>query len=544
MRTKIAFLATLLIACGYSASALAETRFQNLESLIRDLNFGPYYRHLPNVTPVKIAVLDNGFRGWEKALGHTLPANTEHHAGRVPAPEEETHGLFMAEIVYELLTEGGLNQQYKPVEFHLYNTYGYSNLTAAVDDVIARKIDVVLYAQTWDFGGNFDGRGFVNALVTKATNAGVLWVNAAGNSRGLVHNGSVPAAGKDLLLDLKCQAAPEAECRARVALAWNDFHDETDVGTEKDLDLFLETTAGQVLAKSELRQKLKPVSPADSYYPREILNQPLKAGAYRIRVRQIGGKFTGRDRLRVTVSGDQLHLMDADNEENLGIPADHPGAITVGALDAERSSVSLRRRKPELLTRSLITLKDGAKFQGSSNASALVAAGAAIMRSVKAKISRAEFLQLVSFDELPNTLASTTIGEGLSLRALAFQPLINGCFSRVDPASLPQTKYIQRSLRIGAVPVETTAGVKLVFKRDPIRYLANIRRNRFDDILVLGPAGAGLYPRAIINQLHPELIEIVQLPKGTHLCASAEENEGKKDQGKYFALPDLGALND
>jgi hypothetical protein len=76
-------------------------------------------------------------------------------------------------------------------KFFLLNTNGLSNLKAAVEHAIQQKVDLILYSQVWPFGGNFDGTGFLNEQVNRATKEGIIWINAAGNNGNLVHNGYV-----------------------------------------------------------------------------------------------------------------------------------------------------------------------------------------------------------------------------------------------------------------------------------------------------------------------------------------------------------------
>ena len=50
----------------------------------------------------------------------------------------------------------------------------------AVETVAHENFDLVLYAQNWEFGGNGDSKGFINALVNQATQAGVIWMQVSG----------------------------------------------------------------------------------------------------------------------------------------------------------------------------------------------------------------------------------------------------------------------------------------------------------------------------------------------------------------------------
>src|SRR5690606_5114880 len=118
---------------------------------------------------------------------------------------------------------GERDLRYSPAELHLYHTYGYSNLKAAVEDAIKRKVDIVLYSQTWEYGGNFNGRGFINALVNKALDSGILWINNAGNFGRSTFNAPVRSGkdswvelpGKNSSVEIRCAKNPLGKCSLR-----------------------------------------------------------------------------------------------------------------------------------------------------------------------------------------------------------------------------------------------------------------------------------------------------------------------------------------
>ena len=114
---------------------------------------------------VKIAILDNGFRGWLAEVGKSLPESTVYHDGPVAVDpkSEDPHGLVMAQILSGLLNKTQINY-----DLHLYSAFGYTNFSAAVNLLIQQKIDIVLYSQVWEYGGNGDGAGFINTLVNRA----------------------------------------------------------------------------------------------------------------------------------------------------------------------------------------------------------------------------------------------------------------------------------------------------------------------------------------------------------------------------------------
>lgn len=337
---------------------------------------------------IKIAVLDNGFHGYEKEIGKTLPANTQYHTGAASAADsvenKQFHGLFMAQILSMLIQKSGAQADY---ELHLINSYGITKFTDAVNTVIQGNFDVVLYAQVWEYGGNGDGKGFINALVDKATQAGIVWVNAAGNFGHLTK--VAPVSGTDWVdfknkagkiekgVTILCKAKAKETCPLRLVLAWNDFKDTLGEGTNKDLDLFLFDSKNKQLQSSELQQKTAVAADdkTSSLYPREFFELAIKPGSYKVRVKIKSKNFDKAvDELRVTASGKGIEMAEASVGETLLPPADNPNVIVVGASDDFQTSQSKLLRKPDINVKSLVKLKDGSQPFSTSNASAMIAA--------------------------------------------------------------------------------------------------------------------------------------------------------------------------
>lgn len=554
----------IFLALSFFSTAQAEdkgARFLNLDRMISDLNFRPYFKD--GVDPekkLKVAVFDNGFRDATTQIGDSLPANTQIHPGpNAVEGEEETHGFYMAKIFYSLLTLGGEDTRYAPEEFHLYNTYGYSNLKFAVEDAIARGVNIVLYSQTWEYGGNFDGKGFINALVSKATKAGIIWINNSGNFGITTYNGKIVNGKDDWLklpgqnqsIEIRCEENTTEKCQLRTVLSWNDFSDDVDTSTDKDLDFVLADDTLNVVQSSSLKQDGEGKAPGTSKYPREIITAELKPGLYFLRVKNRSKNFGNKDRLRITASGDFITMKNADKSESLLSPADNSSVISVGALDSDKTSISVKLNKPDLWTKSLVKVSKEDSFKGTSNSAAMVAAGAAIMFSLDPDLTRAKFIKKTSVSELPgnNNGAPGNGGVGLPLEALGFGPVGAACFSpvNVDPATLPP--YIQQMLAQGGVIVNTSAGWKIFYPNDPLPLLAPLFRRAPNDIIGIGPYGPAGYQRSGLFSLPPGFIEMVQIPQGQQICGTTppanggNEGENGEDNGKENDNNDDGQRN-
>jgi hypothetical protein len=530
-------LALLMLFIAPATAGERGAQFQNLDSMIQELNLRPYFSKNPE-RKIKIAIFDNGFKGAAEQIGASLPANTQIHPGPVAVPgEEEAHGFYMAKIVWSLLSLGGTDERYAPAEFHLYNTFGYSNLKSAVEDASARGVDLILYSQTWEYGGNFDGRGFINALVNKAVDSGALWINNAGNFGAGTFNASVKDGKDDWValpdpnqsVEIRCETNPTGNCKLRAVLSWNSFSDDVEEGTEKDLDFVLTDDTLNVLQSSNLTQTLEDrTQPGFSKYPREILTAEVAPGLYYLRVKNRSKNFSSKDRLRITVGGDFMTMARADRKESLLPPADNARVITVGAADSERSSVSQKLTKPELFANSLVSINEQENFKGSSNSAAMVAAGVAILLSNQDNLTRAKLLKMA----FPR--GGSQLGKGLALAELGFSPTDSrGCFRAVNSAGQPD--HVIWAIVQGGTLVETNAGLKVMYTFDPNQFLQQYRRAR-NDILVVSPSGAGIYARSGLWNLPPQMIELVEVPYGMQICGAAI-SQPIPTWGRMFRLP-------
>jgi hypothetical protein len=346
--------------------------------------------------PVRIAVLDNSFFGYQTEIGKRLPADTQYFPGVASDADrfedKSMHGLFMAILIHEIVLKSGCQADY---QLSLFNGNGFTKFTDAVNSVIRDRYDIVLYSQVWEFGGNGDSRGFINAIVNKALDAGILWINAAGNFGRLTRIAPVePMAnsGGDWVrfstgngkwadaVKLRCKAEKDKTCPMRIVLTWNDFKDNPDIGTNKDLDLYLLDTYGEARESSTFRQSQEPDAndPTARLFPREFLTRMALPGEYRIKVTIKSKNFTPTDRLRITASGAGIEMLDPSIGETMLPPADNPRVLDVGALDDPGTSISKKMNRPDVFLPSVILLKDGST-PFSTSVAAAVAAGMSVL---------------------------------------------------------------------------------------------------------------------------------------------------------------------
>jgi hypothetical protein len=326
------------------------------------------------------------------------------------------------------MSKEGRKNQFLP-KLLLYNAYGYTNLQKSIENAIEQNVDVILYSQVWEYGGNFDGKGFINALISRATNAGILWVNAAGDFSGYHYRSSIDVGDESWVklpdqnsgLRLECRSARYSlsKCQARIVLSWNDVDDDVNIGTDKDLDLVIVDDLLNIKSVASRKQTSKENEPNTSRYPFEIIEVTLDPGVYFLRVKAQSENFFSEDKLFLWISGTDLIFPQGKSfsAESISVGADHPNVLTIGALDSPISSMSKRLYKPEILAPSLLQTYSGVSMMGTSNAAAIVAAGLALLRSVDYEGDREDILSKIERFGQRETRRQTSPGYVFSLLA-------------------------------------------------------------------------------------------------------------------------------
>jgi hypothetical protein len=423
-----------------SASRKAPAHLADSQAVRERLGVSPTFDGVVGVESVKVAVLDYGFDGLGQGKGY-LPESAEIVEDYDPEfvrrfglgdPEYRKsfeplnrHGREMAQIVWSVSGSraGG-------PKFYLLNANGPTMLRRAVRYAIEKKVDVILFSGAFEGGGSGDGKGPINRIVDEAVARGILWINAAGNYGGRVYNGPVRVLS-DGYLKLR-NVADIAALRFRnradentitITLTWNDYKDEEDAGTDKDLDLFVEDWTGRRIGSSEKLQVsgARVAGPDETRNPRErivLVDLPKNPHipkdpdfCYRIRVRARRGRFSAGDRLRILLTPSRetyipvggtgpeeaVTFVDASNEGEIYPPADNPGVLTVGEAGPS-SSVGPTldgRAKPDVVVEdSRAYFTDGQVTYGSSNAAAYLAGVATILRAAEPALLPAHLLRL------------------------------------------------------------------------------------------------------------------------------------------------------
>jgi hypothetical protein len=380
----------------------------NFDSIIGSLDLSSTYSDTPiqRLGP-KVAIFDNGFDGLAYSLGRRLPPGIEVEPYPMSEPQETTHGTRIAELVYAIgsgspsyhLERGG-------PQLSLYNTNGLTNLSFAVDAAIAAGVEMIVYAQTWEYGGNLDGSGFINQLFDKARAAGIVVVVAVGNYAKSSYQQQVEFIKGSANIQFKNQGrfltfkVPSTQPGVKISLGWSDFRNTIAHRTELDLDLNLYNARNEKIASSAMIQDGADHGDEKGFsdHAREIITMDLDAGTYLLDVSSKDPKkFSSDHRFWIAINGHQIELDQPQATNTVFIPADNPRVISVGASDVGYTSFSIpglgpTPLKPEIKTISKVIYNSGETYDGSSAATAIAAAKIAAIARMRGYIEEQSVL--------------------------------------------------------------------------------------------------------------------------------------------------------
>ncbi len=332
----------------------------------------------------RIAVIDAGFSGYEETfaaeLGRTVFARSFRFDRSVNGGTD--HGQRAAAIVREMAPGA---------ELHLLSFSTLTELSAAVDYAIAEGIDAVSLSVGFIHNGPGDGSGAVDDIVGRATEAGMVWVVAAGNWAQQHWAGTFVDGDGDLVHEFE----PGRQLNGRefragdlitASLRWDDAWGAAC--SDYDLELF--GPDGSLVQASRRAQDCSgdPVE--------EVRVLATQSGRYAVRLVAAGEQPPRRLDLLLLGSPDRGDALDMFvREGSLSEPADHPDVVTVGALSgggdfaqamfSSRGPTSDGRSKPELISPTgLATALDETgeplpQFTGTSAAAPFVAGAAALL---------------------------------------------------------------------------------------------------------------------------------------------------------------------
>jgi subtilisin family serine protease len=331
---------------------------------------------------VKVAIVDGGFRGYQRLLGSELPPAERVIVRSFNRDEDieadERHGTAVAEIVYDLAPEA---------TFYLVNFDTDVSLGQAIDFLISEGVQVI--NTSFNFFGTgcpWEGTGIIEPIVKRARDAGIFWAVSVGN-HGTEHwqgvfddpdkDGFHNFLGDDEGLTLDVDAN---EVGAVIAvLGWED---KCGKATENYELLLFDDADRRRASGSQLR----------SGWPSRLLFFTVReSGKYHLKVRQ---RTATRPTARLDISVIDIEPEYSVFEGSVGIfePAISPSAFSVGATDfrndsarrySSRGPTKDGRIKPDFAAPDGVRNSTFRPFFGTSASSPHVAGAATLIKSIR-----------------------------------------------------------------------------------------------------------------------------------------------------------------
>lgn len=297
-------------------------------------------------------------------------------AGRNAYGNATNHGELVAQTVYD----------YAPNARYVFVAYQTPlDFVAAVDWLIERKPDIVVHSNSF-IEGPFDGTSPAARAVDRASAAGLLWFNSAGNYAQLHWSGAWYDPQGDGVLDWPPTDGwvffRQARKPITFALSWASPPDATE---PTDLDIAIESLGEggtwSPVAVSEDRQ-----SAGAPQAERITGHLPQADGFFRLKVTRVSGP----EPARLTLFSREIALgeMGGSPVGSAPTPGDAAGAIAVGATDWRGDAAKAYssqgptwdgRLKPDISapTDTRVAGPSGPRLVGGTSNSAPNAAGAA-----------------------------------------------------------------------------------------------------------------------------------------------------------------------
>ena len=323
---------------------------------------------------IKVGIVDVSFTGYAARLGSSLPARVDTSCAQSAMDVGNTHGTIVSEIVAGFVPDAIL---------YLAPITTSVDLSNAVACLVAAGVKVINMSGSFPYDGPGDGTGYVNSIVSYASSQGVLWVNAAGNSRQGHWSGLWSDADSDGFLNFsglnETQAVSLAAGELLIAtLRWNDAWGSSC--NDYDLLLYNATATVRLDASTDVQNC--------TGNPREFIQYVAPTtGTYLLSI----GRWSalGTQRFDLQVGRTITYFTPAGSIEN---PADNasPGALAVGAVRWSSPTVQEPfssegptadgRVKPDLVAADGVSNSFGAPFFGTSAAAPHAAGAAALLR--------------------------------------------------------------------------------------------------------------------------------------------------------------------
>jgi len=341
--------------------------------------------------PVKIAVLDTGFLGYQTLLGSELPSSVVASSFRADGnlAAGTAHGTACAEIIHDMAPDA---------KIYLVNFSTDVEQHAAVEYLISEKVDIISYALTWPGAGAGNGTGPICEDVKRCAAAGILWVGAAGDEAESHWESAFIDSNGDLFQDFGpgdeiLQWLVPADTWTGATLTWNDWGTWTGSSygnPTQDYDMLFWRWNGSAWELLEYCDDWQSGTAGQIPVERTSLWRTNVATYYGVSILKFDASVDNT--LEIVVQGNSGAIEYDVPLGSVGIPADAAESFSIGATDAEtdvletfssRGPTSDGRIKPDLTAFSRVTTAAlGPKaFAGTSAAAPHVAGAVGLLMS-------------------------------------------------------------------------------------------------------------------------------------------------------------------
>lgn len=328
---------------------------------------------------VSIGVIDLGFAGVTTSQGSgDLPPTLSLIDYTGSGTGGINHGTQVAETVHEMAPAAAL---------HLAKIDSEVGLGQAVDDMIAAGVDVIVHSVGWFGAAFYDGTGPLCDIANTANQAGLIWVNSAGNSR-LKH---YQATFSDADANLAHEFSPgqnhntltlSAGAGTTLVLNW-DAYPQTTI----DYDLYLydgdPAAGGNIVASSTNRQSGR----GGQWYPtpyESLSYTSISGGTYYIVVRKAVASAT---QVRFSLFSLGPDLAIRTTASSLTQPSDCASVLGVAATSltdvvegfSSEGPTTDGRPKPEISGPNRVRTSMSSSFAGTSAAAPHVGGALALL---------------------------------------------------------------------------------------------------------------------------------------------------------------------